>query len=76
MIVVSDTSPLTALLTVGEERLLPQLFTEVIIPQAVQMELLRNHAQLPDWLHAATVQNPAQVGKYSELVDLGEAEAI
>ena len=34
MIVVSDTSPLTALLTVGEARLLPELFTEVVIPSA------------------------------------------
>ena len=76
MIVVSDTSPLTALLTVGEEGLLPQLFIEVIIPQAVQNELLRNHDRLPDWLRVANVQNPAQVGKFSQLVDAGEAEAI
>ena len=32
MIVVSDTSPLTALLAVGEAELLPRLFHEVIIP--------------------------------------------
>ena len=76
MIVVSDTSPLTALLTVGEENLLPLLFTEVVIPEAVQKELLRNHARLPDWLRVATVQNPSQVGKYSQIVDAGEAEAI
>ena len=76
MIVVSDTSPLTALLTVGEAELLPRLFTEVIIPEAVQTELRRNHPQLPGWLHVATVQNLAQVGKYSQLVDAGEAEAI
>jgi uncharacterized protein len=76
MIVVSDTSPLTALLTVGEEHLLPRLFTEVVIPEAVQVELLRNHARLPDWLRVAHVQNPAQVGEYSKIVDAGEAEAI
>jgi predicted nucleic acid-binding protein len=35
MIVVSDTSPLTALLTVGEAELLPNLFDEVVIPEAV-----------------------------------------
>ena len=73
---MSDTSPLTALMTVGEEWLLPQLFTEVVIPEAVQTELLRSHARLPDWLHVASVQNPAQVGKYSQIVDAGEAEAI
>ena len=76
MIVVSDTSPLTALLTVGEENLLPKLFTEVIIPEAVQVELLRNHARLPDWLRVAHVHNPARVDEYSKTVDAGEAEAI
>jgi len=76
MIVVSDTSPLTALLTVGEEELLPKLFTEVIIPDAVRIELLPSHAHLPDWLRVATVLNPAQVGEYSKIVDAGEAEAI
>lgn len=48
MIVVSDTSPLTALLTVGEADLLLKLFTEVIIPEAVRVELLRTHSPLPD----------------------------
>ena len=76
MIVVADTSPLTALLTLGEENLLPKLFAEVIIPDAVRTELLSNHVRLPDWLKVATVQNPAQVGKYSQIVDAGEAEAI
>ena len=61
MIVVSDTSALTALLTVGQEGLLPQLFTEVVIPEAVQNELLRNHALLPVWLRVAKVQNAVEV---------------
>jgi len=47
MIVVSDTSPITALLTVGAEVLLPRLFDEVIIPGAVRAELLRSHPDLP-----------------------------
>ncbi len=76
MIVVSDTSPLTALLTVGEATLLPNLFHEVIVPDAVRRELNRNHSPLPDWLRTATVQDTAQVGKYAEIVDAGEAEAI
>jgi predicted nucleic acid-binding protein len=76
MIVVSDTSPLTALLTIGEENILPQLFGEVVIPQAVRRELIRNHPQLPGWLRVETVQNKAQVGKYSQTLDAGEAEAI
>jgi predicted nucleic acid-binding protein len=76
MIIVSDTSPLTALLSVGEDRLLTSIFDEVVIPVAVRNELLRKHARLPDWLRVAIVQDTAQVGKYSELVDAGEAEAI
>jgi predicted nucleic acid-binding protein len=76
MIVVSDTSPLTALLTVGEERLLIKLLDEVVIPLAVQNELLRHHARLPDWLRVAHVQDTVQVGKYTQLVDAGEAEAV
>ena len=36
MIVVSDTSPLTALLSVGAEELLRKLFTEVVVPEAVR----------------------------------------
>ncbi len=50
MIVVSDTSPLTALLTVGEERLRSKLFHEVVILKAVRNELLRKHPRLPDGL--------------------------
>jgi len=76
MIVVSDTSPFTALLTVGEERLLPQLFEQVVISLAVRNELQRTHPRLPDWLRVVSVQDAAQVGKFCQLVDVGEAEAI
>lgn len=76
MIVVSDTSPLTALLTLGKADLLAQLFAEVFIPQAVQMELSRSHAGLPEWLQVRVVRDKQQVQRFSELVDSGEAEAI
>jgi predicted nucleic acid-binding protein len=46
MIVVSDTSPLTALITIGEEEILPCLFSQVVIPSGVRDELLRGHAVL------------------------------
>ena len=48
MIVVSDTSPITVLLTVGEVDLLPKLFHEVVIPEAVRVELLRHRPRLPE----------------------------
>src|SRR5215475_5352322 len=76
MIVVSDTSPLTALLTVSEAELLPKLFNEVIVPEAVQTELLRGHPRLPAWLRVEPVKNLALVRHYAKSVDLGEAEAI
>ncbi len=76
MIVVSDTSPLTALLTVGQSDLLAKLFDEVVIPEAVRDELLRHHSRLPDWLRVARIQDSARVRQYSQSVDAGEAEAI
>lgn len=76
MIVVSDTSPLTALLTVGEADLLPKLFGEVVIPQAVHRELCRSHPQLPVWLRVEPVQDSAEADRYTQMVDAGEAEAI
>ena len=76
MIVVSDTSPLTALLTVGADGLLPQLFKEVIIPEAVRDELLACHSPLPSWLRVARASDAAQIAKYRAILDAGEAEAI
>ncbi len=76
MIVVSDTSPLTALLTVQQIDLLTRIFGEVVIPAAVQTELLRAHAILPDWLKVQPVGNQTKVQTYLLKVDLGEAEAI
>ena len=47
MIVVSDTSPITALLAVEKADLLKQLFGEVVIPNAVETELTsRKHLTL------------------------------
>lgn len=60
----------------GEENLLLQLFSEVIIPEAVRDELLRNHFPLPVWLRICSVSDTAQVGRYALIVDTGEAEAI
>ena len=76
MIVVSDTSPLTALLTVNQAELLPALFDQVVIPEMVRKELLRNHPILPVWLRVVSVQNTLQAGIYARVVDAGEAEAI
>lgn len=76
MIVVSDTSPLTALLTVRNAELLRELFKEVVIPEAVQAELHRTHPVLPEWLRVQTVRDSSKVQAYLRQVDAGEAEAI
>ena len=76
MIVVSDTSPLTALLTIASGDMLPQLFGEVVVPEAVRNELLRSHSVLPAWLRVVAVQNQAQARLYARMLDAGEAEAI
>jgi len=75
MIVISDTSPLTALLTIGTADILTKLFREVVIPEAVRDEL-RSHSFLPPWLRIEAVANPAKARQYAQIVDAGEAEAI
>lgn len=76
MIVVSDTSPITGLLAVGEIELLSRLFGEVVIPLEVHRELLRTHPTLPPWIKAQAVSNAAKALEYCQIVDPGEAEAI
>jgi uncharacterized protein len=76
MIVVSDTSPITALLAVEQAELLKHIFGEVVIPNAVESELLRTHPRLPEWLRVQTPQNSAKADLYARTVDRGEAEAI
>ena len=76
MMVVSDTSPLTALLQVNQAELLTKLFGEIVIPAAVHAELMRSHTRLPPWLQVVTVINPGQVKRFARSLDMGEAEAI
>ena len=50
MVIISDTSPLTALLLSHHAELLPALFARVVIPPAVESEPPRAHSQLPSWI--------------------------
>lgn len=47
MIIVSNTSPINYLILIGYIDLLPQLFQQIIIPQAVYSELSDSVAPLP-----------------------------
>ena len=76
MIVVSDTSPITALLTVGQIELLRKLFGKVVIPPAVNAELQRSHTSFPRWLQVRELRDDAPAARYEHIVDRGEAEAI
>ena len=76
MIIVSDTSAITSLLQIGQERLLVQLYQSVVIPEAVAAELRRGHKTLPSFLQVVAVVDRNQVHRLAAEIDLGEAEAI
>jgi len=84
LIVVSDTSPILNLARIGRLELLPALYHQVIIPEAVYEELTVSKADLPPgidlssepWLTIATPKDQARVQKLREDLDPGEAEAI
>lgn len=82
MIVVSDASPLNALVRIGHVEILEDLFGSVIIPPAVAAEL--THARTPDpvraWLAAPPVwleiRSPKVIDATLTMDDRGEVEAI
>jgi predicted nucleic acid-binding protein len=76
MIVVSDTSCISNLLTIGEVHLLRDLFNEVIVPPAVETELRRFHPTLPAFVRSQVPQKRGKVAELAREIDLGEAEAI
>src|SRR5439155_9186365 len=76
MIVVSDTSCLSNLLTVGHVHLLAQLFGEIIVPPAVEEELKRFHPTIPEFVKCVTPQNVSFLARLRTELHRGEAEAI
>ncbi len=75
MVVISDTSPLTALLLADQAELLRALFTRVVIPPAVQRELLCAHSELPPWIEVISPRHiPSSITDGG--LDAGETEAI
>ena len=76
MIVVSDTSHITALLTIQRIDLLNQLYGEVKIPPAVAQELQNYHDTLPDFIQTVPVSDNPLLEQLSYQLDRGEAEAI
>jgi predicted nucleic acid-binding protein len=76
MIVVSDTSCISNLLTIGHAALLKDIFSEVIIPPAVERELRRFHQAIPSFVRLVVPQSSVGVEALVREVDRGEAEAI
>jgi predicted nucleic acid-binding protein len=83
MIIVSNTSPINYLILIGQINLLPELFQQIIIPQAVYSELTDASAPSPvqtwmatppDWLNVQPVSQPSDA--LVDLLDPGERAAI
>ena len=83
MIVISDTSPLSALAEIDELELLPRLYGQVTIPEAVRREAAHPHAprslalglaNASNWL--LVVPDPVPLLPETLGLDPGEAAAI
>ena len=76
MIVVSDTSAISALLKIGRADLLSKLYGEVFVPQAVKNELLVAHPVIPGFFRVVPIANQNLFARLRAEIDGGEAEAI
>ena len=76
MIVVSDTSVVTALIQIGRIGLLAEIFGRVVILGAVADELAVSHVTLPAWIRTICVRDDQVVEDLLSELDAGESEAI
>ena len=85
MIVVSDTTPLIGLASIGRLSVLRELFGEVYIPQAVYDEAVthghtegsaKRDVDNSNWIHVTQVQDRLAVNVLLDEMDLGEVETI
>ena len=76
ILVVSDTSAISALVQIGEEDILRHLYDRILIPQAVQQELLRSHSSIPGFIHTHAVVPSVELEHRRSILDEGEACAI
>ncbi len=76
MIVVSDTTAISNLLAIGRIDLFNELFEDVAVPQAVYLELVAWHGELPGWIKVMPLRDGARADRYKTQVHAGEAEAI
>lgn len=85
MIVVSDTTPLIGLASMGRLNVLRELFEEVFIPQAVYDETVthgrvegsaKQDVDNAGWIHVVQVRDRLAVNVLLDEMDLGEVETI
>lgn len=82
-VVIADAGPLIALAEIGQLQLLPALFGRLLIPPAVQAEILREptasaltEALDAGWVVVRTPQDENAVHFLRNDLDAGESEAI
>ena len=76
MVVVSDTSAISALLQIGRAEMLQDLYGDLIIPSAVEIELRRSHPCIPDFIKVLAVEDCPALQLRCVTLDKGEAHAI
>jgi predicted nucleic acid-binding protein len=75
VIVVSNSSPLIAVIDIGLGALVTALFGEVFMPPAVRQEVFTNRSQ-PSWIIERPLTNPDASGLLRGRLGAGEREAI
>jgi len=83
-IVIANSGPLIALASIGEFRLLQDLFGEIVIPSAVYNEVVTRGKDQPgaketkeaNWIKVMEVQDRLAVNLLRNELDQGESEAI
>lgn len=84
MIIVSDTSPVSNLILIQRLDILQKLFSEIIVPPAVDAEIRAlkqfgkdlNDYQNADWIKVSQPANLQKVQTLQIKLDAGEAQAI
>ncbi len=78
--VVVNTTPIIALADIGHLVLLKQLYGEIIIPEAVDREIISEPARGlvngAEWIKVEKVNNPGQKTLFSSRLHAGEVEVI
>ena len=76
ILVVSDTSAVSALLQTEQVGLLERLYDQIVIPSVVEQELLRGHASIPSFIRVHSIEETPELQRRRTILDEGEACAI